>query len=550
MSSGPRSVRCCRARFVASRVVAIRCALTGAAFRMRLKGADSPPTRAMPAPLDPYPAARPPSVPSTGPYLAWYAYHRPDSTAVFEDGHSVSYAVLARDVAKTVRELEQLGIRAGSLVGIELRPQRDLMLLLLLACEAVGATVSPLQQNDLRDDDPIAPCCDFFLLASEPLMYAATGIRIITNDFVQGLASLPNDPCDMLLLEEPTHPQRIARITRTSGTTGRPKAIPLSAQIMQRYVAEHLTSMPSAISSAVKHLCIYNFGMRGIHTRNLAVLQVGGTILFAKEEQAPGLFAAGAVNSAVFMVGDAERVAQQTPRSPLAADTLIVLIGSAVSPRLRQLIRERLGAHLSTPYATNEANLIAAVDDSNVGTLFPGVAAKIVSEAGDELPPGETGLIRVRTETMADGYYNDPELTKAAFIDGWYRTNDVGYMPAPDKLVVLGRADDMLNVGGVKIAPHSLEDELRQISGVSDAVLMTVADTAGVGALLVAVEIGSGEMPAHVGSMVRSIITRQVAHFELLPLPWFPRTGNGKVRRLEIEATFRRRQVGHRNFNP
>jgi AMP-binding enzyme len=173
MSHGRPSVRRCCASFVASRVVASRCALSGAAFRMRWKGADSPPTRAMPAPLDPYPAARPPSFPSTGPYLAWYARHRPDPTAVFEDGHSVSYAVLARDVAKTARELEQLGIRAGSLVGIELRPQRYLILLLLLACEVIGATVSPLQQNDLRDDDPIAPCCDFFLLASQPLMYAA-----------------------------------------------------------------------------------------------------------------------------------------------------------------------------------------------------------------------------------------------------------------------------------------------------------------------------------------------------------------------------------------
>ena len=55
-------------------------------------------------------------------------------------------------------------------------------------------------------------------------------------------------------------------------------------------------------------------------------------------------------------------------------------------------------------------------------------------------------------------------------MDGRYRTGDAGFMPAPDRLVVLRRADDMLNVGGVRIAPQPLEDRIKAIEGVADTV--------------------------------------------------------------------------------
>src|SRR3954449_5887221 len=138
------------------------------------------------------------------------------------------------------------------------------------------------------------------------------------------------------------------------------------------------------------------------------------------------------------------------------------------------MLRERLGAVVQVTYSSNETNTVCFVDNGNVGTLIDGAEVRIVDHAGETLTQGQTGLVQVKTQTMAKAYWNDPARTAAAFVDGWYRTSDTGYIPEPGKLVVLGRADDMLNIGGVKVPPAPLEDAVKAIPGVIDAVLLNV----------------------------------------------------------------------------
>ena len=143
---------------------------------------------------------------------------------------------------------------------------------------------------------------------------------------------------------------------------------------------------------------------------------------------------------------------------------------------------------------------------------------------------------------MASRYWNDPVLTASAFVDGWYHTSDVGFVPEPGKLVVLGRADDMLNIGGIKLPPAPIEDEIREIGGVLDAAVLTISDTTGSDALLVAVEVDAAAAPADLRVRVEPLVARYVRSFHLLPLPSFPRTETGKVRRHDIAAAFRCRR--------
>lgn len=143
---------------------------------------------------------------------------------------------------------------------------------------------------------------------------------------------------------------------------------------------------------------------------------------------------------------------------------------------------------------------------------------------------------------MATGYWNDPVLTAATFVDGWYHTSDVGFVPEPGKLVVLGRADDMLNIGGIKLPPAPIEDEIKQIDGVLDVVLLTMPNSGGVDALLVAVEVDTPRAPDDLRARIERVVMRYVRSFHFLPLPSFPRTETGKIRRSEIEAAFRRHQ--------
>ncbi|MDR3536593.1 MAG: fatty acid--CoA ligase family protein [Acetobacteraceae bacterium] len=483
---------------------------------------------------------QPSGLASTAPYLAWHARHTPDAVAIVEDGRQVDYRRFAEDLVRCTRALEQRGVGPGLLVGIEVLRHRYLHLLLLLACEVAGATTVSVTQQDVAGNDPVVRDCEILLMGRASERAGEARWQIVSGDWLAGVATMTVRPRDLDVLLREVAPDRSVRIFRTSGTTGRPKAMAVSRAIQQRIVERHMDRVAPDTIPRTRSLCLYNLAVRAVHVRVLGVLQRGGTVLFAKEEHAAPLFGAGLVNHAMFTVGDAERIVLQAVPPPPGHRMHVELVGASVGKALRRLIEERLGARISTRYSSNETNVIAATDEDNIGTLCPGVAVRIVDAAGHDRPPGETGLIRVRTDTMVDGYLHDPAATAAAFIDGWYHTNDEGYMPEPGRLVVLGRADDMLNIGGVKLAPAPLEAMIRQIPDVSDAALISVNGTSEVTALLVAVELATDRIPADLAARLRAILTPYVRHFVIVPLRWFPRTETGKVRRPEIRDGFLR----------
>jgi acyl-CoA synthetase (AMP-forming)/AMP-acid ligase II len=474
-------------------------------------------------------------------HIAWYAVRTPRKAAIVSDGMHIDYRTMADDLARCARALLQRGVLPGMLVGIEIRRDRYLHLLLLLACEAIGAATTSLTREELAGGDHVLRHCAMLLLSEAPAIPGGPTMLCIPPQWLAEIADVPIGPGDRDVLDRDVIPEQTARIVRTSGTTGRPKAMAVSHACQQNIITRNAARLPRELMLNPVSLCLYNLAVRAVYLRVVGMLQHGGTVVFGKQDHACAMLAAGAVNYAMFTVGDIERIIRFATPPPLGHSLHVELVGAIASRRLRQLIRQRLTTQLSTRYSSNETNSIATLDDDNIGTLCQGAQVRIVDRAGREVPQGEVGLIRAKTETMVDGYFDDPELTAAAFIDGWYNTNDAGYSPAPGKLVVLGRADDMLNIGGVKVPPLPLEDDLRRIPGVSDAVLMSIASPNEVGILLAAVETTSDRPPADLGAQVSAVLSRYVRNFELMPLRWFPRTQTGKVRRQEIKAAFLRR---------
>jgi acyl-coenzyme A synthetase/AMP-(fatty) acid ligase len=140
---------------------------------------------------------------------------------------------------------------------------------------------------------------------------------------------------------------------------------------------------------------------------------------------------------------------------------------------------------------------------------------------------------------MTSGYLNAPELTAATFVKGWYRSSDIGYQPTPETLVVLGRADDVVVVGGRKMAPEPIEEALRRIPGVRDAAVMGVDDLLDTGVMLVAVEVGVDGTASDLAALIAQVVTPYASGFQILPLAAFPRTETGKIRRETIKALYR-----------
>ena len=287
-----------------------------------------------------------------------------------------------------------------------------------------------------------------------------------------------------------------------------------------------------------RYLCLYNLTLRAAYYRVLGTLQRGGVVYFAQATEAPGLLESGAVNTATLVVGDLQRLVQQARPPPVGHILHVEAIGAAVSRRLRQQVSERLNATFASPYSSVETGWVALIGEDDVGTLCPGVEVRIVDELDCDRPLGEIGLIHVRTQTMVGGYHNDPALTAARFVNGWFRTSDLGTMPALGRLVILGRADDMLNIGGVKLLPAPIEARIKTIDGIVDAVLVSVDGPGQIPTLLVAVETANGEPPPGLKEQLDPILWPYVRTFAMLIMPRFPRTDSGKVRRKDVAAIY------------
>ncbi len=471
-------------------------------------------------------------------HIAWYARRTPDETAIVENDALITYRAMANDLVRCVRAIEAIGVRPGILVGIE-SPRRYPHLLLLLSCEVIGATTTSLPP-DLADD--IAQRCDLVLASNTNAARDFPNAIAIPPGWPASLAqTTPAADEDLTALEIDVAPDHPARIVRTSGTTGAQKAMVVTQRNQMLRATRCILRAAGEVLPIPRFLSLYSLTVSNVYWRVLGVLQYGGTVLFALRKQASPLIGAGAVNYTIFSVGDLERFVDDAVAAPPGRPARLEVFGARLNAALRHRAQDQLNVRVTSFYSTNETSPIAVMNDDNVGTLCDGIEVRIVDAAGRELPHGEAGTIQVRGVTSVEGYYNDPGMTAACFFDGWYQTSDAGLMPGPGEVVVLGRADGMLNIGGVKVPPDPIEAEVKALEGVSDAVVMTVTSANDVAALVVAVETAGQPPPPDLEQRVGTIISRFVGVFTVMPWEVFPRTDSGKPRRQELEDAFRRR---------
>jgi acyl-CoA synthetase (AMP-forming)/AMP-acid ligase II len=110
------------------------------------------------------------------------------------------------------------------------------------------------------------------------------------------------------------------------------------------------------------------------------------------------------------------------------------------------------------------------------GSVGPGsgVELAIVDEAGAALRTGTSGEVVIRGPNVMSGYENNPQANAAAFVNGWFRTGDVGTLDAAGYLRLIGRIKELINRGGEKIAPREIDEVLESHPAVKEAVAFGV----------------------------------------------------------------------------
>jgi len=177
------------------------------------------------------------------------------------------------------------------------------------------------------------------------------------------------------------------------------------------------------------------------------------------------------------------------------------------------------------------------------GKPLPNVLLRVLDASGATLPEGAIGEIVVRSDCMLAGYYHRDELTQQAFVDGFYRTGDLGYVQ-DGELYVTGRRKDLIIVGGKNVYPNDLEQLAGEVDGVhagrtvafgvfdaeqgtEEVVILTEAEDSGAAHDADAAEELADRVRAHVTK--NSDVAVRVVH--IVPEKWLIKTSSGKISR-------------------
>jgi long-chain acyl-CoA synthetase len=114
-----------------------------------------------------------------------------------------------------------------------------------------------------------------------------------------------------------------------------------------------------------------------------------------------------------------------------------------------------------------------------IGLPLPGIMLDIVAldDPRRRLPPGEKGEMRIKGLNVTKGYWNAPQETAAAFVDGWFLTGDIGYMDADGYFYLVDRKKDMIVSGGYNVYPRAIEEAIYEHPAVAAVSVIGVPDS-------------------------------------------------------------------------
>jgi acyl-CoA synthetase (AMP-forming)/AMP-acid ligase II len=406
----------------------------------------------------------------------------------------VTYRALAEQIERLAEQLRSAGLSPGDCVVIVL-PNGLEFLVLFLAIAAAGLVAVPLNPAYKTDElrslfEDIQPRAIIVEDSNASVIEAATGHNLaIWPASVEspGAVNLKGVPQLSRYISGNPSGDDVALLLHTSGTTSRPKWVPLTHTNVLRSmlnIASHY-----ALTSADRSLVVMPlFHGHGLIGAALATLASGGAVIVPPRFSASqfwGLFRKHGATWYTAVPTIHEILLQRADRdgAPDRGARFIRSCSAALAPAVLANLEKRFGAPVLEAYGLTEAAHQVASNPlpprpHKPGTVGfgTGVELAIIDESGRHLPANRPGEVIVRGADVMRGYRNNPQATAAAFIDGWLRTEDCGLLDDDGYLALTGRIKELINRGGEKIAPSEIDDVLLAHPAVAEAAAFGVPD--------------------------------------------------------------------------
>jgi acyl-CoA synthetase (AMP-forming)/AMP-acid ligase II len=411
------------------------------------------------------------------------------------DRAQMSRSELLRLVERTGGALRALGIRQGDAIAMVMPNGPEMAAAFLaVASWAVAAPLNPAYRADEFD---------FYLddLGAKALMIEGaldSPARVVAARRKIPIIELTVDergPAGGFTLSVPQGdagparpgPDDIALVLHTSGTTSRPKLVPLS----HRNLAASARNIAATLALTPQDRCLVImplFHIHGLAGTLLSSLHAGASVYctpnfhtlkfygWLDHSQATWYSAAPALHQMILARSD--RNAEVIARHKLR---FIRSSSAAMPPQVMKQLEDIFGCPMIECYGMTEAAHQMASNPLPPRPRKPGtvgIAAgpevAIMGPGGKLLPSGETGEIVIRGENVTAGYVGNPKANEEAFAEGWFRTGDQGVFDEDGYLRITGRLKEIINRGGEKVAPREVDDVLMDHPAVAQVVTFSM----------------------------------------------------------------------------
>jgi acyl-CoA synthetase (AMP-forming)/AMP-acid ligase II/acyl carrier protein len=329
-----------------------------------------------------------------------------------------------------------------------------------------------------------------------------TEARSVADDLGIPIIELAHDPFDPAGFinwrgRDGLEPQRTdsvqasdtALVLHTSGTTSRPKIVPLKQDNLTRSarnICDWLALTPEDRCLNVMPL----FHVHGLMAALLASLVAGASVVCTEGFLAPRFFEwMGAENPTWYTAvptmhqGILNRAGRHADVLEQVQLRFIRSCSASLPPRVMHELEETFQAPVVEAYGMTEGTHQICCNPLPPRTRKPGSVGLptgtqvcILDDAGCQLDVGEVGEIAIQGSTITQGYESNPQANEQAFTDGWFRTGDQGYLDQDGYLFITGRTKEIINRGGEKIAPREVEEALLDHPQVIQAVVFPSPD--------------------------------------------------------------------------